>query len=242
MITRRRNPSKPLSYVAYFRISKKGGTGLGLEAQREAVARDAGNIPIIASFTEEESGKRADNRPQLKAALELCHKTGSCLLIAKLDRLARNVYFIAGLMESKVAFRACDMPDANRFTLHIMASMAEHEREMISERTKAGLNQIKAEIAAKGFRISRAGRRFEKLGNPNWAAALKKAMEARRPAPSREDVLKVLNQMRHPANGDKPASYREIANRLNKDLQLKSARSKRWHAASVRQALLKMSA
>jgi DNA invertase Pin-like site-specific DNA recombinase len=148
--------------VSYLRVStaKQGISGLGLEAQRAAVAgfTAAGGHTLVTEFLEVESGKRAD-RPQLETALAACRLHRATLVIAKLDRLARNVAFIANLMDGGVEFVACDMPHANRLTLHLLAAIAEHEREMISERTKAALQAAKA--------------RGVKLGNPNGAAALR---------------------------------------------------------------------
>ena len=146
-------------YVAYYRVStdKQGIKGLGMDAQREAVARFmAGKGDLAAQFIEVESGRK-DNRPQLLAALAECRKRRAVLVIAKLDRLARNVRFISGLMNSDVEFVAVDMPSANRLTIHILAAVAEHEREMISQRTKAALAAAKA--------------RGTKLGNPRGAEA-----------------------------------------------------------------------
>jgi DNA invertase Pin-like site-specific DNA recombinase len=132
-------------FVAYYRVStdRQGQSGLGLDAQRAAVAGFVGARELIAEFTEVESGKRND-RPQLAAAMDQCRRHKDVLLIAKLDRLARNVAFIANLMESGVEFVAVDMPYANKLTMHILAAVAEHEREMISARTKAALAQAKA--------------------------------------------------------------------------------------------------
>src|ERR1035441_3339274 len=126
-------------FVAYYRVStdRQGASGLGLEAQRTAVAGYLGGTgELVAAYTEVESGRRHTNRPQLIAALEECRKRRAVLLIARLDRLARNVAFIANLMESAADFVAVDMPNANRLTIHILAAVAEHEREMISQRTK----------------------------------------------------------------------------------------------------------
>ena len=135
------------AYVAYYRVStdEQERSGLGLDAQRKAVIDfiNGGAANLIAEFTEIESGKRND-RPQLAEALKLCRKEKAVLVIAKLDRLARNVAFISNLMESGVDFQAVDMPDANRLTVHILAAVAEHEREMISQRTKAALQAAKA--------------------------------------------------------------------------------------------------
>jgi DNA invertase Pin-like site-specific DNA recombinase len=138
-------------YVAYYRVStqRQGESGLGLEAQKSAVVAFAGEP--VESYTEVESGKRAD-RPQLALAIAACKRLRATLVIAKLDRLARNVYFVSGLMESGVDFVACDNPNANRLTVHILAAVAEDEARRISERTKAALVAYKA--------------RGGKLGNP----------------------------------------------------------------------------
>lgn len=135
-----------MDFIAYYRVStdKQGRSGLGLDAQKQAVdSFVAGCGTILKEFTEVESGKRTD-RPQLAEALAICRQRKARLVIAKLDRLARNVHFISGLMESGVEFTACDMPEANRLTLHIIAAVAEHEREMISRRTKEALAAAKA--------------------------------------------------------------------------------------------------
>ena len=129
-------------FIAYYRVSteRQGESGLGLAAQREAVSRflgsGRGSTSLLAEFTEVESGKRHTNRPELLKAIDLSRRQKATLVIAKLDRLARNVHFISGLMETGVEFVAADMPQANRLTIHILAAFAEHEREAISQRTK----------------------------------------------------------------------------------------------------------
>ena len=136
-----------MRYVVYLRVStqRQGASGLGLEAQRAAVAAFVAQRggQVLAERVEVESGKRAD-RPQLAEALAEAKRAGAVLLIAKLDRLARNVAFIAGLLEAGVEVQACDMPEANRFLLHVMAAVAEHEAAAISARTKAALAAAKA--------------------------------------------------------------------------------------------------
>lgn len=135
-----------MKYVAYYRVStaRQGESGLGLEAQRAAVHRFIRtNDEVIAEFTEIESGKNND-RPQMIEAMALCRSFHARLLIAKLDRLSRNVAFIARLMEQDVKFTACDMPDADPFRLHIEAAIAEEERRRISQRTVAALAAAKA--------------------------------------------------------------------------------------------------
>jgi DNA invertase Pin-like site-specific DNA recombinase len=149
-------------FVSYLRVStqKQGDSGLGLDAQRKAVADylNGGCWQLLREYVEIESGKRND-RPQLAAALAHSKATGATLIVAKLDRLARNVAFIAALMESGVDFVAADMPMANKLTVHVLAAVAEHEAAMISQRTKAALAAAKA--------------RGQKLGNPNGARALR---------------------------------------------------------------------
>jgi DNA invertase Pin-like site-specific DNA recombinase len=164
--------------VAYLRVStaRQGASGLGLEAQRAAVLAfaQAGGHSLVAEHVEVESGARAD-RPQLAAALAACRLRRATLVIAKLDRLARNVAFIANLMEGGVEFVVCDMPHANKLTLHLIAAIAEYEREMISQRTRAALAAAKA--------------RGVRLGNPRGAAALRSVCEdaARRSGAVRRD-------------------------------------------------------
>ncbi len=134
-------------FVSYLRVStqKQGTSGLGLEAQREAVANylNGGRWKLVEEVVEVESGKRSD-RPELARALSLCRAHRATLLVAKLDRLARNVAFISALMEAGVAFQAVDLPNANNLTVHIMAAMAEYEAKAISERTKVALAAAKA--------------------------------------------------------------------------------------------------
>jgi DNA invertase Pin-like site-specific DNA recombinase len=147
-------------FVAYYRVStdKQGDRGYGLDGQRKAVADflNGGPWKLVGEFTEVESGKRTDNRPELEKALAAAKKHQARLIIAKLDRLSRNVAFIAGLMERKVDFVSVDMPSATPFMLHVYAAVAEEERRMIGARTKAGLAAAKA--------------RGVVLGNPQLAA------------------------------------------------------------------------
>jgi DNA invertase Pin-like site-specific DNA recombinase len=139
--------TKTTPIVAYYRVStaRQGQSGLGLEAQRAAVAGHVANsgAPLVAEFTEIESGRKT-NRRELTQALAQCRATGSVLVIAKLDRLARSVTFLSQLMEGDVKFRALDLPGATPFTLHILAAVAEQEATAISARTKAALQAAKA--------------------------------------------------------------------------------------------------
>ena len=134
-------------FVAYFRVStdKQGKSGLGLDAQRKAVEDylNGGTWSLIGEFTEVESGKR-NQRPELVKALAACKRQKAKLVIAKLDRLSRNLAFIATLMDSGVEFIAVDNPHANKLTVHILAAVAQHEREVIAQRTKDALQAAKA--------------------------------------------------------------------------------------------------
>lgn len=135
------------AFVTYLRVStrKQGDSGLGLEAQKTAVSRHCSEVggTILGEFVEVESGKN-DDRPRLAEAMKLCRLTGAVLLIAKLDRLGRDAAFLLGLAKAGIEFEAADMPNANRMTVGIMAVVAEQEREMISQRTKAALAAAKA--------------------------------------------------------------------------------------------------
>ncbi len=148
------------SFIAYYRVStqRQGASRLGLEAQQEAVSKYVKGVgEVLEEFEETETGKGSNalkKRPQLRAALEACKKRKAVLVIAKLDRLARNVHFLSGLLESKVPLVACDMPEANEVTLQMMAVFAEYEAKCISKRTKEAL------AAAK-----RGGK---KLGTAGW--------------------------------------------------------------------------
>jgi DNA invertase Pin-like site-specific DNA recombinase len=169
--------AKTAQFAAYFRVStdRQVRSGLGLEAQREAVQRYLASVggTLIAEHIEVESGRRND-RPELAKALAACRRRrGARLVIAKLDRLSRNVAFIAAVMDSNVEFIACDNPHATRLTLHILAAVAEHEREMISKRTSAALQAAKA----RGKKLGRYG--AETLAPAHHAAAVARAEELR---------------------------------------------------------------
>ena len=154
-------------FVAYYRVSttKQGINGLGMDAQKESVSRylNGGDWKLLGEFAEVESGKRND-RQELAKAIALCRKEQAVLVIAKLDRLARNAAFLLNLRDSGVDFVATDMPSADKFTVGIMALVAEKERDMISQRTRDGL--------------AAARRRGTKLGNPRPALAVKSAVKA----------------------------------------------------------------
>ena len=213
---------KPTSYIAYFRVStdRQGQSGLGLEAQREAVEHFLqGRGDVLEHFTEVESGRKRD-RPELSAALQACRFHQATLVIAKLDRLARNVHFISGLMESGVEFVAVDMPEANRLTLHIMAAFAEHEREQISQRTKAALQAAKA--------------RGVRLGSPDpgkGAAIRAQVLQAKADRFARH-LLPLIQTLQ--AQGI--TSYHGLAAALNAR-GVRTANDRRWYGSTVRNLL-----
>ena len=140
-----------MTYVAYLRQStkKQEASGLGIEAQREIIHNFLSPEIPIAEFVETESGRHND-RPKLSEALALCRKTGSTLIVAKLDRLSRNVAFVSKLLESDVEIKFCDFPEANKLVLHIIASIAEYEAQLISSRTKQSLQAKKSRGAKLG--------------------------------------------------------------------------------------------
>ena len=133
-----------MKYVIYYRVStkKQGLSGLGLEAQKTIVENYIKNSIVVAEFTEIETGKSA-NRPQLNKALECCKQHNTTLLVAKLDRLSRNLHFVTSLQNAGIDFVCCDMPTANRLTIHIISAIAENEAQLISLRTKQALAEKK---------------------------------------------------------------------------------------------------
>lgn len=141
------------NYVAYLRVStrKQGYSGLGLEAQKEIIEKHLKDKTPIAEYVEVESGRHND-RPKLKEALELCRKTGANLIVAKMDRLSRNVAFTSQLLESDVEIVFCDFPQANKMMIHIISAIAQYEAELTASRTKQALEAKK--------------RQGYKLGNP----------------------------------------------------------------------------
>jgi len=203
-------------FIAYYRVStqRQGQSGLGLEAQQAAVAAFVGSTGVLSSFTEIESGRKC-NRPQLAEALAECKRTGATLVIAKLDRLARNVHFITGLLESGVDIVAADMPEADRTFLQMAAVFAEWEARKISERTKEALKAAKA--------------RGQELGSPNPRAGGRAAgvLRAAKTDAVRVKAWPIVSKLR--AGG---ASLRDIASTLN-DAGIPSAMGNRWHAATV---------
>lgn len=216
-------------FVAYYRVStaRQGRSGLGLEAQQEAVRSylNGGNWQLVAEVVEVESGKRND-RPKLAEALRLCRLHKATLIIAKLDRLARNVAFVSALMESGVEFTAVDFPQANRLTVHILAAVAEHEARMISDRTKAALQAAKARGKVLG---RRAGE-----GNVMTDAMRAKAVTVVKA--KADDRAALLSDTLTEIQASGAVSLREIAAALNAR-GIPTARGGQWSAVQVQRVL-----
>jgi DNA invertase Pin-like site-specific DNA recombinase len=212
---------QPNKFIAYYRVSTKrqGQSGLGLEAQQHSVQaflHSCGGI-LIGEYTEIETGKR-NNRPQLQMALAAVKKAKGRLIIAKLDRLARNAAFVLNLLESSVDFVAADMPDANKLTIQIMAAFAEHERDQISERTKAALAAAKT--------------RGVVLGANGRVLAKQHKVEAQKRAESlRGDVDAIKNEGH--------TTVRDICNQLNV-LGINTPAGKQWHPTTTYRLLKRL--
>lgn len=223
----------PSKYVAYYRVStaRQGRSGLGLEAQREAVAvfSNGANWNVVTEFTEVESGKSSD-RPELAKAFHACRVYGASLVIAKLDRLSRDAHFLLGLEKAGVDFVAADMPSANRLTVGIMALFADEERRMISARTKAALAAAKRRgVKLGGYRArARLSREAREAG---WAALSKRAAERA------ADLLPVLAELRAGGIVSLSAIARSLTTR-----RIPTARGRsRWTATQVARTLAKLS-
>jgi len=222
--------SRDGKFVVYIRVSTamQGKSGLGIEAQRTAIVDylNGGKWELIAEFVEVESGK-LDERVKLQEAMKHCQMTGATLVIAKLDRISRDSHFIGNIMKSGIEFVAVDMPAANKFTIHILAAVAEHEREMISQRTKSALQAAKA--------------RGKKLGNPqnlNSVAAEKGrvlGVKARQ-AKADEFASKIAPMIQGLSR--EGMSLNAIARELNqRDILTPSGKAGTWTPTTVKNAL-----
>lgn len=216
-------------FVAYYRVStqKQGQSGLGLEAQKTAVAGylNGGRWKLVGELTEVESGKRSD-RPELAKALAMCRIHGATLIVAKLDRLSRNVAFTAKLMESSVEFTAVDFPMANRLTIHILAAVAEHEASMISARTKAALSAAKARGTVLG------GNRGNIAGEAVKGAQASAVVRSEAASKLSADLLPAIRY----AQDHGAVSLRDIAAVLNES-GIRTARGGKWSAVQVSRVL-----
>lgn len=212
-------------FVAYYRVSRKeqGISGLGLSAQKSSVEKyvTSQDGTIVKSFTEIETGTNKRERIEIHKAIQLAKNEGAILIIAKLDRLARNVSFVSSLMDAGIEFLAVDMPSANNFTIHIFSALAEQEAKLISSRTKLAL----AELKKKGV----------KLGNPQNLTS-----EARAKGVDKIKENAMNNDRNRQAQSiilnckEKEMSYRQIADYLNQ-LNFKTRYGNKFYAPTVRQ-------
>ena len=210
-------------FIAYHRVStaRQGDSGLGLEAQQKAVADylNGGDWEMLEEYIEVESGKSHKKRPQLASAISACKQHKATLIIAKLDRLSRNVAFVSALMESGVEFLAVDNPNANKLMVHMLAAFAEHERDQISQRTKVALAMAKK----RGVRL---GKHSAVLSKQNAEQAMR---HARKVAP-------MVSELR------KGRSLRKLTDAMN-SLEVPTPREgSKWHVTSVQRLLGRLDA
>jgi DNA invertase Pin-like site-specific DNA recombinase len=216
-------------WVAYYRVStaKQGQSGLGLEAQKAAVLAylNGGRWTLLGEYTEVESGKN-DGRPELAKALAQCKLTGSTLVIAKLDRLSRDAHFLLGLQKADVEFVCADMPEANRLTIGLLAVVAQHEREQISQRTKAALAAARERGTVLGG--------YKGAPPPDAAAAAAaRVAKADRHAAGVQPIIR-----EYQAQG---MSLRAVAQALT-EREIETPRGGAWTADAVRRAMMRQAA
>jgi DNA invertase Pin-like site-specific DNA recombinase len=213
-------------FITYYRVStqRQGISMLGLDAQKNSVLSFLNNRTVLAEYTDVETGKN-DFRPQLIKAIELAKQTNSTLLIAKLDRLSRNLTFVSTLMDTKVKFICADMPDANELTIHIFGALAQWERKKISERTKAAMEQLK--------------KRGKKLGTPaNFSDEVRKLgpvkmTEIANANPNNQKAKKLINLLNRDGK-----SLRQIAFELN-EAGFKTSQGNQFQPEQVRRLINK---
>ena len=212
-------------FVLYFRVStdKQGKSGLGLDAQKATIAnylQNLGKHELVSAYQEVESGKK-DNRPELAKAIRDCKLKGARLLVAKLDRLSRDLGFITMLQKSAIRFTVAEMPDANEMTINLYALIAQHERKLISERTKAALAAAKARGQKLGNPCLQRGERIPGSGAPANANAARAA----KASDYAHDICAVIRER------GLSGSLREIAEALN-NAGYRTSREREWHATS----------
>ncbi|HEV8066560.1 MAG TPA: recombinase family protein [Planctomycetaceae bacterium] len=225
-----------MKIIAYYRVSTKqqGKSGLGLEGQQSALQQFAqsNKATIVATYQEIESGKRSD-RPELAKAISHAKRSKAVLVVAKLDRLSRNVAFLSRLMESGVEFTAVDNPHANRFSVHILSCVAEFEAQQISDRTKMALQAAKV----RGVKLGSArpghwdGREQQRLAGTRKASAVAAQVHRQSADDAYGDLYATMKELR--ASGQ---TFRQIASQLNQ--QGHSTRNgKEWNASQVLRVL-----
>lgn len=216
------------NFIAYYRVSttKQEISGLGLAAQKEMVRKylDGGSWEVLNEFKEIESGKK-DNRPELLKAIKLCQLKNAKLVVSKLDRLSRDIHFITSLQKSGIKFVVAENPDMNELTVHIFAAMAQHERKLISKRTKEALAQAKKRGVKLGNPAILAGGQIAGSGNTTNARLVKTEM-ANDYALKMKDIIEDIKNAGF-------TSLRGIADELN-NLGFTTRRDMKWTANSVR--------
>lgn len=213
--------------VLYLRVStvKQGADGNGIQHQMTVVNRyaETNGGEIVGQFIEVESGGKTDSeRPQLAAALEKCKKENAVLVCSKIDRLSRNAEFLLRLMNSRVEFVCCDIPNCDRFTISLFAILAEKEKNMISERTKNALKMVKA--------------RGIKLGNPNPELSVIKMNEGARKG--RIDFKKVIIPIINEIKSTGIKTLQGVADCLNRR-GISTRNGKQWYPTQIRNLLVR---
>lgn len=216
-------------FVSYLRVSteRQGASGLGMEAQRKAVDDylNGGRWSLVAEYVEVESGGN-DDRPKLAEALARCRLHNATLVIAKLDRLSRDAHFLLGLKKAGVGFVCADMPEANELTIGVLAVVAQHERKMISARTKAALAAAKASGKQLGGDRGNLAD-VSDVGRSN-SITTRRALAARR----NTDIAPIINQIRTTG----ASTLRQIAAELN-ERGIPCARGGSWTGAQVKRVV-----
>lgn len=211
-------------YTPYYRVStqEQGKSGLGLQAQKDAVLKFINyNLSVLdVEFQEVESGKK-DDRPELSKAIDYCKRNNTTLLIAKLDRLSRNAAFIFKLRDEKVDFVCCDLPDANTLTIGIFATLAQHERELISKRTKEALQAKKQQ----GFKLGNPQNLTDEARQKGWAAIKNKALNNTNNKRATGYIVQLRESEEMP--------FQKIADKLN-DEGFRTSRNKFFTATAVK--------
>jgi DNA invertase Pin-like site-specific DNA recombinase len=216
------------NFIAYYRVStvKQGASGLGLEAQREMVRKylDGGAWNLLDEFTEIESGKK-DDRPNLTKAIKLCQLKNAKLVVSKLDRLSRDLHFITSLQKSGIKFVVAENPDMNELTVHIFAAMAQHERKLISKRTKEALAMAKKRGVKLGNPVIHKGAQIAGSGDTTKARATK--------TEKANDYARNMKEIIEDIKETGLTSLRLVAQELN-HRGFTTRRNKEWTANSVR--------